>query len=204
MVASVLSCKSKPTSPAWRPLFDGKTTDGWAMAGPGSFSVENGELVTHGGMGLLWYTREPFGHCQIRVVFMLTSDADNSGVFIRIREPPQTAWDGVHHGYEVQIDNHGDAWHRTGVLYSLTEAQSNVSPQPGSWSTMLVTLDGPRTIVDIDGHRVTDFREGDPVPPRTETWEPERGPRPDVGFIGLQNHGGAVRVHFKDVSIRAL
>ena len=52
----------------WRPLFDGKTLDGWEHVGPGRFVVENGALRTEGGMGLLWYTREKFGDATIRVV----------------------------------------------------------------------------------------------------------------------------------------
>src|SRR3954465_175905 len=30
----------------WKPLFDGKTMDGWTHVGPGSFSVDNGILKT--------------------------------------------------------------------------------------------------------------------------------------------------------------
>jgi len=54
-------------------------------------------------MGLLWYTREKFGNCAIRVVFRTTKPDDNSGVFIRIPEPPRDPWQAVHTGYEVQI-----------------------------------------------------------------------------------------------------
>jgi hypothetical protein len=38
--------------PTWLELFDGRSTEGWRMSGPGSFTVERGALVTHGGMGL--------------------------------------------------------------------------------------------------------------------------------------------------------
>ena len=51
-------------------LFDGKDLDGWAFLanheGPG-FIVENGELQTRGGSGMLWYTREEIGNSVIRV-----------------------------------------------------------------------------------------------------------------------------------------
>src|SRR5690348_3114288 len=32
------------------------------------------------------------------------------------------AWYAVHHGFEVQIEDAGDSWHRTGAIYSLAEA----------------------------------------------------------------------------------
>jgi len=172
------------------------------MAGPGELKLESGELVTYGGMGLLWYAREKFGNCQIRVVFKLSKANDNSGVFIRIPDRPPDAWFGVNRGYEVQIDNTGDAYHRTGCLYSLTKAKNIVSPKPGEWATMLVTLDAKRTRVEIDGQLVTDFTEGDPVPPKNKWYEPDRGLRPEVGYIGLQNHGEDAHVHFKEVSVR--
>jgi len=206
-----VSCKhiapSSSTSAAanWRPLFDGHSTAGWEMTGPGELKLENGELVTYGGMGLLWFKREKLGDCQIRVVFKLTAKDDNSGVFIRIPEPPQTPWDGVNKGYEVQIDYGGDEWHRTGCLYSLSKAHNMVAAaKAGEWSTMLITLNGKRTTVEIDGQLVTDFTEGDPVPAKKEWYEPDRGPRPERGYIGLQNHGDEAHVHFKEVSVRAL
>ena len=54
----------------------------------------------------------------------------------------------------------------------------------------------------VNGVKVTDFREGDPVGPRTKDWEPQRGPRPSSGYIGLQNHGDKDVVWFKEVSVR--
>src|SRR5690242_6142241 len=96
LTCGLASCKSWHASPrgGWRPLFDGTSTNGWQMTGPGEFKLENGELVTHGGMGLFWYTREKFGDCRIRIMFQPTSSEDNSGVFIRIPEPPKDEWFG--------------------------------------------------------------------------------------------------------------
>src|SRR5437868_11739631 len=86
----------------WKPLFDGKGTNGWEMLGPGELRLENGELVTYGGMGMLWYSQKKFGNCQIRVVFKLSKPKDNSGVFIRIPERPKEPFDAVNKGYEIQ------------------------------------------------------------------------------------------------------
>src|SRR4051812_33822432 len=51
-LASLLtSCKtSEPQGhSAWRPIFDGRNTEGWKMTGPGELKLENGQLVTYGG-----------------------------------------------------------------------------------------------------------------------------------------------------------
>jgi hypothetical protein len=69
---------------------------------------------------------------------------------------------------------------------------------------MEITLDGDRTAVAINGVLVTDYREGQPVPPKQEPWDPDRGRRPDAGYIGLQNHGGQDVVFFREVAIKPL
>jgi hypothetical protein len=188
----------------WRPVFDGKGTVGWSMVGPGEVRLEQGEFVTYGGMGLLWYTKEKFANCRIRVVFKPTGGKDNSGVFIRIPEPPPDPWFAVHRGYEVQIENHGDLWHRTGGLYSISQVGRKVSARVNEWNVMIITLMGQRTVVELNGALVTDFTEGDPVPPKTMDYEPDRGPRPEAGYIGLQNHDDETHIHFREVSVAPL
>lgn len=185
-------------------LFNGKDLAGWKMAGPGEFKVEDGLLVTHGGMGLLWHEGEKFGNCEIKVVYKTDTPNANSGVYIRIDGEPKDPWFAVHHGYEVQIDDGADKFHRTGSLYSLTEVKELVETKPGDFKTLIIRLDGDRTTVTVNGKLVTDFKEGDPVPPKKSYSEPERGPRPKMGYIGLQNHDDKSRVRFKEVSVTPL
>jgi hypothetical protein len=184
------------------PLFDG-TLAGWEHVGPGHFTADTGLLMTHGGMGLLWYARRKIGDAVIRVVFWPSDSTSNSGVFIRIPERPTEPWMPVNKGYEVQIDNAEDDYHVSGVLYSLTKALA----RPGrarQWNTLEITLDGAETTVRLNGQVVTDYTEGQPVPPKKETWEPDRGRRPDLGYIGIQNHSDADTVYFKEISVRPL
>lgn len=189
---------------AWTPLFDGRETTGWEQVGPGGFTIEDGLLVSHGGMGLLWFTGETFGDCTLRVVYRTRRLEDNSGVFVRIDGAPPDPWHAVHHGYEVQILANGDDWHRTGVIYSMSETRERADAPPGRWNTIEIDLDGPRVRVRVNDIQVTDFDPRAPVPPRRKEWEPERGPRPERGFIGLQNHDDASRVAFREISVRPL
>ncbi|NBB72117.1 MAG: DUF1080 domain-containing protein [Bacteroidetes bacterium] len=187
---------------AWTSLYNGENLNGWTHVGDGELLIEDGLLKTEGGMGLLWYTEQTVRDAQIRVEYM-SPEGDNAGVFIRIPERPTEPWMPVNRGYEVQINPGGDAYHRTGVLYSLTEAKAEVG-QPGAWNTMTITLDGDRTMVHVNGVLVTDYTEGDPVPEKQESYEPDRGPRPTEGYIGLQNHGGEDVVYFRSVKMRPL
>lgn len=186
----------------WIPLFNGENIEGWEQVGDGNFILENGMLKSSGGMGLLWFTEKKFENARIKVVYK-GADENNAGVFIRIPEKPTEAWMPVNKGFEVQIDDRGDEYHKTGVLYSFTKAKANPGI-PGEWNTMEITLDENRTLVHINGILVTDFAEGDPVPEKVKSYEPERGPRPQSGYIGLQNHGGDDVVFFKEISYQEL
>ena len=184
-------------------LFNGKDLTGWEHEGPGNFVLENGLLRTKGGMGLLWYTGKKIGNSTIRVVYKTAAQKSNSGVFIRIPEKPTEPWMPVNKGYEVQIDDSGDDHHVTGVLYSFTKALARVG-KPGEWNTLEITIEGPRTLVCLNGVKVTDFTEGGSVPPKRQTYEPDRGPRSNEGYIGLQNHSDNDIVYFKEISVKAL
>jgi hypothetical protein len=52
--------------------------------------------------------------------------------------------------------------------------------------------------------KVTDYTEGQPVPPRKFDFEPQRGLRPNEGYFGLQNHSDNDIVFFKEVAIESL
>jgi hypothetical protein len=120
-------------------------------------------------------------------------------------EREEGPWFAVHRGYEVQIADGGDPSHGTGAIYSLA-ARSGAEKKAGEWRTMIITLDGTRILVDLDGKRVTTFDSASPNhPPRKQWHEPKREPkRPEAGYIGLQNHDPGDVVWFKEVSVRPL
>jgi hypothetical protein len=183
-------------------LFNGKNLAGWVMTGPGRFVVEDGVMKTEGGMGLLYYQPQKFGNCTIRVVFRAAAEHANSGVVIRLPEEPPDPWYGVHNGYEVQIDAAQDEWHSTGAIYSLSKVTARAQKPQGQWNTMDIVLKGPITTVVLNGTTVNVFDPSKPVPARKQWFEPVRGPRPDVGYLGLQNHDAQAKVQFREISVR--
>ena len=254
LVATAVGCASDGADKAddragadrWRtlPLVEnGKIARGWKHTGYGTFVVDEGALRTENderGLGLLVYTREKFGDCQLRVVYRAKDERSNAGVYVRIDdgiltrldEPVPAAkrdaggqllpegakameeasdkergpWYAVHHGYEVQIADGGDEFHRTGAIYSYARAGEAPNTPRDQWRTMLITLKGTRILVDLDGKRVTEFDSTDKnVPPRKQWHEPRREhPRPTQGYVGLQNHDPGDVVWFKEVSVRKL
>jgi hypothetical protein len=191
-----------------RQLFDGKDTHGWVFIGrqpdQQGFAVDDGILHTTQGKGILWYTPEKFGNATIHVVYKMSNGKGNSGVFIRIPEAPRTGSDAINKGIEVQIDNRDNDWHSTGVLYSMTKAMARPYKPAGEWNTLDITLDGLRTIVKVNGTLVTDYDGKSPVPPKEKSYEPDRGPRPEFGYIALQNHDDEAIISFKEISVHSL
>jgi hypothetical protein len=195
-----------------KPLFNGKDLQGWARIPrhEGVPADQQPGLVVKDGLLVslpdapeddLWYTREKIGNATLRVVYKVSAPAANSGVFIRIPIKPKSEDDAINKGIEVQIDESANDWHCTGVLYSMTQAKARPYKPAGEWNTLVITLRGPRTIVKLNDVLVTDYDGVSEVPPKNGRYEPERGPRPDSGYIAVQHHGGAATVWFKEISL---
>jgi len=101
----------------WRPLFNGKTLDGWVQVnGTAPFAVADGAIV---GTTVLdspnsfLCTKEEFGDFILEYEARLDAPM-NSGVQIRGLSTPAYL-DGRVHGYQIEIDPSDRAW--TGGLY---------------------------------------------------------------------------------------
>jgi hypothetical protein len=230
----------------WRelPLIrNGQVAPEWQHAGWGKMVVEGNTIRTEPdekGLGLLVYTKEKFGDCQIRIVYRPQDNRDNAGVHIRMDDgmlkwvgkdsiavrrddngklPPdqiakmreasekeEGAWYAVHHGYEVQIMDSADPFHRTGSIYSYASAADLPEQPADGWRTMIITLRGDLVLVELDGKQITRFDSAaKDLPPRKNWPEPKRDyPRPTHGYIGLQTHDPGDIVFFKEVSVSPL
>ena len=198
--------------PAGKPLFNGKDLSGWVRIprhedappnqAPG-FVVKDGLLVSvpDAPEDDLWYTGGKIGNAKLRVVYKVSAPDANSGVFIRIPYPPKSEDDAINKGIEVQIDESPDDYHCTGVLYSMTKALARPYKPAGEWNTLEIELRGLRTIVKLNGVLVTDYDGVAPVPPKKGKYEPDRGPRPEEGYIAIQHHGGAETLWFKEITL---
>jgi hypothetical protein len=201
-----------PAFAAVQQLFNGKDLSEWARiprhedAPPNQqpgFEINDGLLVAipSAPEDDLWYTRKKIGNATLRIVYKVSAPDANSGVFIRIPVQPKSEDDAINKGIEVQIDEHGDDYHCTGVLYSMTKAKARPYKPAGEWNTLEITMKGPRTIVKLNGTEVTDYDGSAPVPPKKGQYEPDRGPRPDTGYIAIQHHGGNATIWFREIAL---
>jgi hypothetical protein len=144
-------------------------------------------------MGLYWYQARQFTNYSLKLDWRLAGD-DNSGVFIGF--PPSTdPWSAVNNGYEIQIDATDAADRTTGSVYTYKSADlaardAALNP-PGEWNTYELLVEGERLQIFLNGVKINDFTNTDPV-------------RSLAGHIGIQNHGDGDDASFRNIRIREL
>ena len=190
-------------------LFDGKNIDDWSFVGLGDFALEQGTLKSRGRMGVLWYTKKKFGHCVVRVVYKVSDQNTSSAVFVLIPKAPTDVWDLVNHSQQIKILDTNDAYHRTGSIYSFSKARAGLTKPVGQWNTLDIFLEGPRITVYVNQQLASSYDARQPAPARQASSDPERGPRPETGYIGIQNHNDLIgevigQIWFKEIAVLPL
>ncbi len=60
-------------------------------------------------IGLWFFADRGFADFVLRLQFRIDAQRDNTGVFVRCRDPrselPNPAWSAVHTGFEIQVDD---------------------------------------------------------------------------------------------------
>jgi hypothetical protein len=172
-------------------IFDGKTLNGWKMAGEGKFILVESDaaLQSEGGMGLLWYSEKIYKNFILKLEWKASDEGDNSGVFVRFPDPDDSPNNAVREGYEIQIDDKaGDAIHQTGAIYDFTAPSKVVSKSPGQWNTMEIQAIDQSYTIAINGEKVTEFT----------------GSRSTEGYVGLQAHDDKSKVFFRNIIIKEI
>src|SRR5919201_270857 len=127
-------------------LFDGRSIDGWCMAGSGKFVLveDDKSLQSEGGMGLLWYTKKKYKDFVLKIDWKVSRRNDNSGVFIRFSNPDNDPLIAVNTGYEIQIDDmampDGNPLHKTGAIYNFATPLNAESKPVGQWNTFEIEV----------------------------------------------------------------
>jgi Domain of Unknown Function (DUF1080) len=175
---------------SWKPLFEGKTLEGWEPKGGGRWAVASGTIIgtntaadpKHGHL----FSKQEFGDFAVRLKFQ--SETGNSGLYFRIEESGSL---GVR-GFQAEIDPSQDV----GGLYETEGRGWVVQPKPedvkkwikpGDWNELSVIALGDRVVVQVNG-----FKSAEIVDPKGRK----------RGKLALQLHGGQnVDVRFKDIEV---
>jgi hypothetical protein len=175
----------------WKPLWDGKTLNGWHAIGKGDWKIEEGAIVGRHSRNEKEFghlvTDSMFGDFSVRLKFK--SVHGNSGLYFRSEE---TGFSGLS-GFQAEIDPDRD----TGGLYETNGRAWVIKPKPeqvqtwfkpGEWNEMIVTAFGNKIVVTVNGQKSAEI-------------EDEKGRR--KGRIALQLHGGEEGlIYLKEIEIQ--
>jgi hypothetical protein len=177
----------------WKPLFDGKTLDGWVQkGGKAKYEVKDGEIIglaqPNTPNSFLCTTRD-FTNFILEVEFKV-AEGLNSGVQIRSQDTAsQVVWNGKSykapagrvHGIQVEIDTSKRAW--TGGLYEegrrgwLNDLTKNDAARAAfkhnDWNKFHIEAIGDHITTTLNGVPAADLHD----------------PISKSGFIALQVHG---------------
>jgi hypothetical protein len=175
----------------WIQLFDGETLFGWKPVGDAEWEVASSEIRTDGAQPGFLMTTTEWADYELVLEFRAAATT-NSGVFLRTPlEPKDPATDC----YELNIAP-ADNPFPTGSIVKRVKASTSESPAPNpspqgggepEWHTFKVTAWNGWIEVELDGERVTDA--SDPQPIR-------------IGHIGLQSNKGPIA--FRNIRLRPI
>jgi len=173
-------------------LFNGRDLTGWVVMHEGQWKVEDGVIVGRNGTNWTtnpeksgsWLPREKeYSDFVLEFEFAINAKG-NSGVFIRSGTERNPAFTG----HEMQIlDDHGrePKTFTTGALYDVVAASKNMSKPAAQWNKALITCQGKRIQINLNGEDIVDYQTG----------------RLTRGYIGLQNHDDQAVVKFRSIRI---
>jgi hypothetical protein len=201
-----------------RPLFDGKSLDGWVVEGARTYKDGDRDapiwvtrdgmiscMVPKGGFGFLRYSRQQFGDFRLRLEYRFAAPADakarrgNSGIGIRtVPFDPKKSKDSrpSFAAYEIQLLDDADrpaSKHSTASLYRYVAPSEQAARPAPQWNTLEVECVGPRIRITLNGKKVIDVDQ-------TKVAGLEK--KPLKGYICLQNHGS--RIDFRNIKIHEI
>jgi type 1 glutamine amidotransferase len=221
----------RPGHRGYEPLFDGTAESfrGWTMAPAGGFSVQpDGSMRSAGGLGMLWYYRQQFGDFSLKLQFRDIAPGTgraNTGVLARFPDPrtplaqrtdpcsttgsarTSQAWVAIYCGHEIQIyDGDTGEPQKTGSIYNFDPnplSAAGVTPK-NQWNDYEVRVVGQHYTIVRNGVVINEF-DNTPGKQSSRAGDPPTDLRQFLsGFVGLQNHGDADLVEFRNIRVRTL
>jgi hypothetical protein len=195
----------------WLLLFDGKSLNGWQTSSgqPSKVPIEDGCINPHGSGGYMMIHQRTWANFALALDFRISKGC-NSGVFIRTYPlNPRPGKDVGFNGIEVAIDDTKTAdFHDTGAIYDLVKPSKNAMKPVGQWNHMVITCDGPKLSIEVNGEVVTrmDLNQWTAANRRPDGSEHKFDiaykDHPRYGYIGLQDHGSPC--WYKNIKIKPL
>jgi len=189
----------------FRPLFDGKTLQGWRLvAGHGAgYKAENGMIVCPEGGGGKLMTEEEFANFVLRFEYRIFAGGNN-GINIRAPFEGRPAYVGM----EIQIlDDDSDKYkarikpeQHTGSVYDVIPARTGFAHPPGEWNEEEITANGRQITVKLNGVVILDVNLD--IVKEPQILEKHPGLLRASGHLGLLGHNE--RTEFRNLRVKRL
>jgi hypothetical protein len=155
-VAALVATVSAEPEEGFVSIFDGKSLDGWKVAGEATaIKVEDGAIVANGPPTHAFYMGEKgdakFKDFELRADVM-TKPNSNGGLYIHTSWQPE-GWPAK--GYEVQVNNTQGDWRKSGGLYGVVD---NKEPfEDNTWMKYVVRVEKGKITVSINGKELVNY-----------------------------------------------
>ncbi len=191
--------------PDWKPLFNGKSLDGWhEFSGKDRWEVKDGLLHCKGGGGGGLMTDKEYANFELELEYR-TEPGGNSGVWVHVPADIKAGQNPSYEGNEIQVldDDAKEYAHLhpeqyCGSLYDVIGAKRGATKPAGEWGKMDIRCDGQSIKVTLNGQLIVDGR----FDQRPEKFPTHPGLKRTTGLIGLQNHTGPL--DFRNIRIKEL
>jgi len=186
----------------FKPLFDGKTLEGWTGAND-NYEVVDGTIRCKAGKGGVLHTKDEYADFVARLEFKLP-EAGNNGLAIRYPGQGESAYTGM---CELQIldTEHPkyaslDPRQAHGSAYGIAAAHRGYLRPTGEWNFQEVTVQGSTVKVELNGtvildadlSQITEYMANSPHP----------GKDLKQGYFGFAGHSDPVE--FRNIQIKVL
>lgn len=184
-------------------LFNGKNLDGWTInESPGSWKVENGEIIIRGNRSHLFYSgkvaKANFKNFEAKLQVMTKAKA-NAGFYFHTKFQ-KDGWPKK--GFEAQINaTHGDP-KKTGSLYGVRNVMNTAPHKDDEWFDYNITVQGNKITIKVNGKTTIEYEQPKDGPTKAEKGGFERVL--DSGTFAIQAHDPGSEVRIKSIKVKPL
>jgi PKD repeat protein/glucose/arabinose dehydrogenase/type 1 glutamine amidotransferase len=205
----------------------------WTHDGDGGFELlgdDSGGIgpTPSGSLGMLWYPVKAYGDFRLKLEFREGREDggfSNGGVFVRFPDPRTPVaersqcgrtgnaanapeWVAIQCGHEIQLyDGQTGEERKTGSIYTFDNNDiTEIGPASpfGEWNDYEIEVVGQSYRVFRNGELIKEY-ENSPDKTSDRAGDPPASQRQFAqGFIGLQNHGGADRMDYRNIRVEDL
>ncbi len=194
----------------WRPLFDGKSLNGWrgyrSETVPTGWTVSKGALTKEGRVADI-VSKDEFGDFELEMDWKI-GDAGNSGIFYRgTEEYEHIYWSAPEYQLldDIKADDNKTRLTCAGAAYAIYPSPPGHLKPIGDWNTARIVARGPRIEHWLNGVKLLEYELGSPdweakvKASKFNDW-PNYG-RAKRGHIAMQgDHAGSLA--FRNIRIR--